>query len=275
MKKLKLLIVGSDERQIYCAEKLSEQYDTSFIGFDSEKLPEDFPVPPASPYERGAYDCAVLPVRCSDSKLLHTVGTLLSPEGMVIAGRLPEESGSAFGEREVISFLDREDFALKNAVLTAEGAVQTALDRLNVSLHSMPVLIIGLGRIGTALTTLLKGFGADITAAVRNERGAARAFMLGVKAIRSDSIGGGYGLIFNTVPSLMLDEMVLSEQSRDTLIIELASKPFGTDFEAVEKLGIRAVKASGLPAVTVPVSAGRLIADTVHGILEERGERNV
>ena len=41
-----------------------------------------------------------------------------------------------------------------------------ALSELPVTLSGLKILIVGMGRIGTALTEILKGFGADVTAAV-------------------------------------------------------------------------------------------------------------
>ena len=41
---------------------------------------------------------------------------------------------------------------------------------------------------------------------------------------------GSYDIIFNTVPSVILDRQILSFVSKDALIIDLSSKPGGEDF---------------------------------------------
>ncbi len=56
------------------------------------------------------------------------------------------------------------------------------------------------------------------------------------------------------------------------LVIDLASLPGGTDFDAAEALGIRAEHALALPGKCAPDTAGALIAQTVLTILQERGD---
>ena len=58
---------------------------------------------------------------------------------------------------------------------------------------------------------------------------------------------------------------------KDCLVIDLASKPGGVDFKAASELGVKVVWALGLPGKVAPISAGRIIADTVMNILSERG----
>ena len=54
-------------------------------------------------------------------------------------------------------------------------------------------------------------------------------------------------VIFNTVPGLLLSETVLKALPPETLVIDLASRPGGTDFDAAKRLGIRVVWALALP----------------------------
>ena len=51
----------------------------------------------------------------------------------------------------------------------------------------------------------------------------------------------GYDLIVNTVPARVLDEGALRDLKPGCLIIDLASKPGGVDFEAARTLGVRAI----------------------------------
>ena len=54
-------------------------------------------------------------------------------------------------------------------------------------------------------------------------------------------------VIFNTVPALVLDETVLKGLPQESLVIDLASRPGGTDFEAAKRLRTRVVWALSLP----------------------------
>ncbi|MEG2989378.1 MAG: dipicolinate synthase, partial [Oscillospiraceae bacterium] len=63
----------------------------------------------------------------------------------------------------------------------------------------------------------------------------------------------------------------LSELRPGALVIDLASKPGGVDFEAATRLGVHVIWALSLPGKVAPVTAGAAIRDTVYHILEELG----
>ena len=66
-------------------------------------------------------------------------------------------------------YMKYESFVLKNAFLTAEGAVTLIEENTAYSLYRAEILIIGYGRIGKALHNILKGYGADITVCSRSK----------------------------------------------------------------------------------------------------------
>ena len=78
-------------------------------------------------------------------------------------------------------------------------------------------------------------------------------------------------MICNTVPAVLLTREVLSAVSPDALVLDLASKPGGVDWEAAKALSVRVVWALSLPGRTAPVTAGEIIARTVTDILTEGG----
>lgn len=282
--KKKILIAGGDLRQIYSAARLSDKYDAAIIGFDEEYIEQLSGVRRAELSEEKSYDYALLPVApldegnmlnapCCGSKIkADELKKMLKPDGIIFAGRIGRKESAFFSDFTVYDYLKREDLSLLNAIPTAEGAVQLALEELPVTLNGLKVLIVGMGRIGTALAGILKGFGADVTAAVRNAQGTAKARLAGVRSCCTSQIDAGYALVFNTVPSMIFDRELLGKFSRNTLFIDLASKPGGIDFESAAELGIKAVWALGLPGKTAPITSGEIIADTISGILSERGE---
>ena len=85
----------------------------------------------------------------------------------------------------------------------------------------------------------------------------------------------GYTIIINTVPAMILDEKLLGVMDKNSLVIDLASRPGGVDHETAAKLNRRVVWALGLPAKAAPMTAGEIIARTVTDILNERGTKNV
>lgn len=282
--KKKILIAGGDLRQIYSAVRLSDKYEASVIGFDEEYLTQAPGLHRADMSEEKAYDYALLPVPpLDDQNVLNTpcgsceiraeeIKKLLRPDGIIFAGRVDRKTAAFFSDFKVYDYMEREDLSLLNAIPTAEGAVQLAMEELPVTLSGLKVLIVGMGRIGTALAGILKGFGSDVTVAVRNAQGTAKARISGIKSCCTAEMSTDYALVFNTVPSLIFNRDLLKKFSGDTLFIDLASKPGGIDFEAAAQLGIKAVWALGLPGKTAPITSGEIIADTVSCILSERGE---
>src|SRR5699024_1787131 len=68
-------------------------------------------------------------------------------------------------------------------------------------------------------------------------------------------------IIINTVPALLLDKDALETVTPGSLIIDVASKPGGTDFNMAEQLGIKAIHALALPGKVAPITAGNIIAE--------------
>ena len=284
MTRPKILIAGGDTRQLFCADCLSRSYDIKLIGFDKEYSDTAAQLPFADSSDCGSFDYAVLPVPslgqdgyiytpCFSSQLTaETMDSFLTDDGIVYAGRADDRLRRMLPHREIYDYLTREELSLRNAVPTAEGAVQLALEELPVTLNGLKVLIVGMGRIGCALAEILKGFGAEITAAVHNPRGAAKARLHGISSVPTRRLDGSYRLIFNTVPKLIFDKELLSRFEPSALFIDLASMPGGIDLTAASELGIRAIWALGLPGKTAPVTSGEIIADTVSAMIAERGE---
>lgn len=271
--KINILIAGGDMRQIYCAEKLADIYNVKTIGFDSNFSGNNFP--------ENQFDCIVLPVPpldengnintpcCNDVISPDMLRKFMKTDCILFTGRYDKRLNELFPYHKIIDYMNREDLSLKNAVPTAEGAVQIALDELPVTLSGLSVLIVGMGRIGTALVEILKGFGADITVAVRNAKGTGKARVIGVKSVCTKDMGTDYGLVFNTAPELVFSRELLEKFGDDTLFIDLASRPGGFDFRSAVELNKKVIWALGLPGKTAPVTAGEIVAETIINILSE------
>ncbi|MBE6857403.1 MAG: dipicolinate synthase subunit A [Ruminococcus sp.] len=287
--KEKILIAGGDLRQLYCCARLSELYDTSIYGFDQKALPRGLNVKTAELSALGnepLWDYLVLPVKpCNQDLTLYAPFSEATPvplcdilncvkeDGAVFEGKSTGDIKKQYPLISFESYLEREDFQLLNAVPSAEGAVFTAMKELDVTLSSLPVLVVGMGRTGTALVNILKGFGADITVAVRSAEGSAKAKIAGVKSCCISDIDGRFPLVFNTAPALVFDYELLKKFTSDTLFIDLASAPGGIDFDYAHKLGLKTIHALGLPGKKSPVTAGEIIAETVMHIIAERSDQ--
>ncbi len=200
----------------------------------------------------------------------------LRPDQLVLAGQVQNAQAHEAKEAGVtlLDYLAREELAVANAVPTAEGAIQIAMEQMPIILGGAETLVLGYGRIGKLLAHRLCGLGAHVTAAARKWEDRTWAEALGCRTLRPDQLDGQLGrfhVVFNTVPALLLGEPLLRQLPQDCLCIDVASQP-GLDFDAAAALGLQTVWARGLPGKLSPVSAAAAIRDTVYHILEERGD---
>uniref|UniRef100_UPI001C7D0EAF hypothetical protein n=1 Tax=Proteus mirabilis TaxID=584 RepID=UPI001C7D0EAF len=80
---------------------------------------------------------------------------------------------------------------------------------------------------------------------------------------------GNIDIVINTIPHLVVTANVISKMPAHTLVIDLASKPGGTDFRYAEKRGVKALLAPGLPGIVAPKTAGQILANVLSQLLAE------
>ena len=172
-------------------------------------------------------------------------------------------------------YFESEALQQKNAVPTAEGAIEVLMREVPRTVNGLCVAVTGFGRVSRALVRLLLAMGARVTVAARKSEDLALARVWGCDTLKINgkealfSLGKGFAAIFNTVPCCLFDEAVLSRLSSETLIIDLASAPGGVDANAAGMLGIRVVWALSLPGKYAPITAGEIIAQTILAYLSE------
>ncbi|MGN1126813.1 MAG: dipicolinate synthase subunit DpsA [Ruminococcus sp.] len=271
-------VLGGDKRSYYLAKALkNDGYKVRLWGFDklgatdcevASALDSDILVLPVVPFGEG--ENVVSPYSEENLNLKEYEDIL--KDKLIFTG-LKDKFLSVFPklENKVSSYSDREEFAVKNAVPTAEGAVEEALRHSDITINGSKVLVCGYGRIGKVLSEMLRGMGADVTVSARKQSDLAWIKLNGFAGIKTGDFSeiNTYNFIFNTIPSLILDEDVIKDLSKDTLIIDLASYPGGVDFDSAEKYGIKALHALSLPGKIAPKSAGEIIESTILNILKE------
>lgn len=197
---------------------------------------------------------------------LQTLRYLEAPEGnyLLLSGSIAPEVLNVLPQRaQPIFTADDPELALLNAVPTAEGAIQKAMELSEITLHHSRVLVIGLGRCGAVLARMLQGIGADVTAVVRRNETAALAFTMGIKSVYESELADAIhemDYIFNTVPAPVLSAAILARAKQGALILDLASAPGGTDFKSADALGIKAILLPGLPGKVAPRTAAQILS---------------
>ena len=182
---------------------------------------------------------------------------LLRPQQQIYAGAVREEerrSAEQWG-LTLTDLFSREELTVRNAIPTAEGAIETAMHQLPVTLHGTRCLVVGFGRIGKLLAHDLQAIGAQVTVSARK-----LSDLAWIDAF-------GFRVIFNTVPHQVFDESLLREVAPDCLLIELASAS-GFDRKAVESLRLSYIKAGGLPGKVAPETAALAMKKTLCKLAE-------
>ena len=198
----------------------------------------------------------------------------INKKALIFGGKFPPYLSSVLTSMgiEFSDYLNRPEFPVYNALPTAEGALEIAINETPYTINGSKVLITGYGNISKVLSEMLKNLGADIHIAVRNKQQAAEAECRGFRTYHPNDIlyhADEYDIIFNTVPALLFTVPILEKISSEALIIDLASKPGGVDFKSARSMSKRVIWALSLPGKYSPVSAGLIVKKTILNILQE------
>jgi dipicolinate synthase subunit A len=282
---LKYTILGGDKRSFELGNLLiKDGSDVCIYGF--ERL-EDHSYKPVSLNEAIEYaDVIVGPLPFSTDNLnvnapfsseviqIEKVFNLMSEKQMIIGGKLSSEHEKKLKNKNLKSadYFAREEMQVLNAIPTAEGAIQIAMEETPYTIHSSNVIVLGYGRIGKVLSKMLYGIGANVHVAARKYSDLAWIKNYGYIPIHQNELKTylpRMSVVFNTIPQMILNKELLKSIDSNCLVIDLASKPGGVDLEAAKEMDIKAISALGLPGKAAPVTAAMVIKDTINNIIEE------
>lgn len=287
------LVAGGDGRYVHLADLLTQRGTVYAVGFDN---PSDFSpevryrAAPGEVERRPDYLVLPMPVTKNgvtvftplnrENLLLSQVLDLCGRETLVLGGKLDEKTVLACEKRglALADYLEREEFAVLNAIPTAEGAVQIAMKELPVTLSGQRVLITGYGRVAKLCHRAFAALGSQVTVAARSCKDLAWAQAYGAHTVPLSFLNRvlpKFQVVVNTVPARVFGEEQLMLLDAGTLIIDLASAPGGVDYSAAAGLGIKAIPALSLPGKVAPVTAAEAIAGTLDNIIAERGSAYV
>jgi dipicolinic acid synthetase, A subunit len=177
---------------------------------------------------------------------------------------------------KLLEIVDMDDVAILNSIPTAEGAIQIAMEETDITIHGSRTCVIGFGRVGITMARTLKALGSEVMVVARNPGQLARAYEMGCSRAGYEDlheIMNHTDIVFNTVPTMVLNSTILKYANPDVLIIDLATQPGGTDFEAANTFGLKAILAPGLPGKVAPASAGKILAEVIPRlIMTEHGK---
>ncbi|RDU38597.1 dipicolinate synthase subunit A [Neobacillus piezotolerans] len=285
---MQIAIIGGDARQLEIIRKLTEldaklsligfeQLDHAFTGAQKEKLSEaDF----------SEMDALILPV--SGTSLEGQVETIFSNEQVILTeaclAKTPEACTIYTGitnpyltgitkqaKRRLVQLFERDDVAIYNSIPTVEGTIMMAIQHTDITIHGSKVAVLGLGRTGMSVARAFAALGAKVKVGARRSEHLARVTEMALEPFHLSDIEKelrDVDIVINTVPHQIVSASVISKMAVHTLIIDLASKPGGTDFRYAEKRGIKALLAPGLPGIVAPKTAGQILANVLTQLLQ-------
>ncbi|MEY4480657.1 MAG: dipicolinic acid synthetase subunit [Bacillota bacterium] len=278
-----IAVIGGDNRQLEMI-KIFIDYDASvnLIGF--EHFESDLPGITQTHLHTDEFrnvDAVVLPVAgiqqdgsvesiFTDEKIVLSLKQFqqLAKKPVVFTGIASDmlRKWCEQSELKLVELLDRDDVAIYNSIPTVEGAIMLAIQQTDFTIHGSKCVVLGLGRVGFSMAKALKGLGAIVEVGVRKNEHFARAYELGLAPFYMNDLESRIkdaDIIFNTVPALILTADVIVQLRKTALIIDLASKPGGTDFRFADKRGIKSILALGLPGKVAAKTAGRILANVI------------
>ncbi|MCI3194267.1 dipicolinic acid synthetase subunit A [Bacillus sp. HU-1818] len=286
---LTIAIIGGDARQLEIIRKLTEQQANIYlVGFD--QLDHGFTGAVKCKIDEIAFqqiDSIILPVSATTGE--GVVATVFSNEEVVLKQEHLEQTPAhcviysgisntylekiaTVANRKLVKLFERDDIAIFNSIPTVEGTIMMAIQHTDYTIHGSRVAVLGLGRTGMTIARTFAALGAKVKVGARSSAHLARISEMGLAPFQIDELTENVkdiDICINTVPSMILNQAVLSRMTPKTLILDLASRPGGTDFKYAEKQGIKALLAPGLPGIVAPKTAGQILANVLSKLLSE------
>ncbi len=163
-------------------------------------------------------------------------------------------------------FMENDGVAILNGIATAEGAIMKAIEAGSGNLHGSQVLVTGFGRCGKILACKLSGLGCQVTVAARSFSDRCLAYAMGYQILPFESLPcevEHFSYIFNTVPVRIFNNSLLNRLHPEVILIDIASKPGGVDFEKAKALSLNFHHLPGIPGKIAPKASADILVDFI------------
>ena len=281
MKDNTFLILGGDNRALYLGEYLENQgFKVCYYAFNHTECYDSLKE------AMNSSDVIVLPLPFTrdrltlntplfdDVVLISDIVALLSHKKTVFGGQLPKSFCEELESRacKYCDYFLLDELAIYNAVPTAEGVVQVLIEELPVTIHGMKCAVLGYGRVGKVIANTIKSLGAEVTVFARKQSAFAEIHASSMKYKHFDALStevDDFDALINTVPVKVLGHPQLSRLNSDCVLVEVASAPFGIDFQVAKEKAFKVIKAGSLPGKVAPKTAGEIIGRSILPMIKE------
>ena len=180
---------------------------------------------------------------------------LASQKVRCVFGGIFDEGWRLFFAEKGISYVDftqNADVVEENAKITAEAVIAELLLLSPYSICGQEISVTGFGACGRAIAEKLKALGAKVLIVARSDTARNEAKKAGYRSCNFMEWRQEVGkmlTVINTVPAPVVTEDIISGMSKEAVILDIASRPGGTDFACATEKGIPAKLALGLPGI--------------------------
>ena len=281
-----ILIIGGDLRIIYLSKSLAkENYKMFAFGLDkSEEIRNEKNIEKCNSIEEiiDKIDIVIssiplskdginvyMPFSSNELRINELFMKIKNKK--IILGNINDEIKNMADKYNVniIDLMENEELTIYNTIATAEGTMKIAIEKTNKTIYNSKVLILGFGRVGKTLANRFYGMKANVYCEARKEEDIAWINTYGYKSVRLEDLESclsEFDIIINTIPIKILDEKRLKCINKNCLIIDLASKTGGVDFQKANEYEIKNIHALALPGKVAPYTS----AEFIKKILDEK-----
>ena len=230
-----IAFICGDNRQIYLANLFNQNnYKTYTYDLSSEYLSKSCTKCTSLNMAINSAQYIVFPFRIDCISLMQLSAILPYLNNKTVFGGCIESELKHLFIQNNIKYYDyfKDNSVNKlNAIANAEGSIYYAINNSTINLHNSNVLVLGYGNCGSILSHKLKALGCNVTVTGRTSYSKACACSNMLNYIDLTNINSiinsihQYDFIFNTVPSLILTDNLLSNVKTDCVIIDVASSP--------------------------------------------------
>lgn len=276
------LIIGGDSRQLYMADYLESMgYKISLIALPEKRFEcsEDvrssvesadiiiFPLP----FTKDGKNIFSI---TSQQLPIESVIKYIKPNQLVFGGMINSSTETKIKKKtdKLFDYFRIEEVTVRNTVPTVQGIIKIIIDNVEYTISGSRIAVFGYGRTAKLTAEILKEFGADVTVCARKEGDRASAEIRRMKSSsieRFHEIANEFDILVNTIPSVVIDRRILENLNKNSMIIDVASAPYGVDYACAGELSINAMQCPSLPGKIAPKTAGEIIGNAINKIIKE------
>jgi len=160
--------------------------------------------------------------------------------------------------------LKQEDFIYKNSILTAEGLLSYLISHRRFPIYQSRILVLGYGHCAKPIIQYLKAIGATVSVGLRNKKYRKDIEETGCLYQNIKELNlSNQDIIINTIPCLVVDRLLIDTIDKKTMIVDIASYPYGIDHHYALSKGYNCQILPSIPCKYAYGYAGQMVVDII------------